>query len=83
VVVRIEKCSSSRTLESCVLERTKSPSETYAKVSKHERGVLGLGLEQDVLGFQVAVDNALVVEILDRVGDRADNIGGIPKGRQS
>lgn len=49
----MEKLSSSRTFDSCWSARCLTT--TYSEVSQHERGILSLRLEEDVLGFQVCV----------------------------
>lgn len=67
---------------------------TYTKVGQLELSIFGLRLEENVLGFQVwlmsaaysnvisaphtAVNNALVVEVLDGRRDGTDDVGCIP-----
>jgi hypothetical protein len=48
-----------------------------AKVGAEDRRVLGLGLEEEVLGLEVAVHHAHVVAVRDDADDRADEPGRV------
>lgn len=73
----MEKFSSSSTLDSCNVSLHLFRG-THAKVGEHELRVFGLRLEQNVLRFQVTVDDTLVVKVFDGIHDSANNVGSIP-----
>lgn len=53
---------------------------TYPEIGNAQLGIVGLAAEQQVLGLEVSMDDALVVQVFDSAGDGPDELSRITVG---